>query len=360
VDLASHAERPATDIETVEFTALTAPPRANLRFGANAAVSPSGALVWTDARDPAQQGGRPPLTIVVQSAEEREPVVCAAVECTGQSIKGLWWRNDDEVLFVRGEGVLFQDSALYTWRRGAATPRLVLRTPNLFASSSDWKCAIAQDRLVCFYEEPARPRRLVAINLETGVVETLYDPNPNFARFNLGPPPIRVEFHSPLAGENYGYLVLPPGRRDGERLSLVIVTYRCKGFLRGGIGDEYPIFPFAAQGHAVLCFNVPDLDFARAATMAPDAYTSWARGEGDPEINRVQEGLDAALAQLDRLGVIDPERVGLTGLSYGAETVMYAMFHMPQLAAAIASGTEIGPASCPARPTASMGPRLVG
>jgi dipeptidyl aminopeptidase/acylaminoacyl peptidase len=95
----------------------------------------------------------------------------------------------------------------------------------------------------------------------------------------------------------------------------------------------------------VLCFNVPDPDFERLARMDFTAYENWNRGVGDPGKRRIQEGLVTAIARLDAMGVIDPTRVGVTGLSYGGEAVMYALFHMPRLAAAIASGTEFGPAS---------------
>lgn len=73
-----------------------------------------------------------------------------------------------------------------------------------------------------------------------------------------------MEFQSPSGVASYGYLALPPGYSPGTRLPLVIVTYRCAGFLRGGVGDEYPVFPFAAQGFAVLCFSVPDPDYEPA------------------------------------------------------------------------------------------------
>src|SRR5262249_39984211 len=55
VDLANGGERAATGAEAVEFAALTAPARP-LRFGQRAAVSPTGAVAWTDARNPTQQG----------------------------------------------------------------------------------------------------------------------------------------------------------------------------------------------------------------------------------------------------------------------------------------------------------------
>jgi dipeptidyl aminopeptidase/acylaminoacyl peptidase len=346
-DFVRRHERPANEAECAEFTALTVKPVPKDRpaFRENAAVAPSGALAWTEARDPDRQGGAAPLTIVAQPPGTREPNVCAAAECTGQGIKGLWWRNADEVIFARGEGSQYQNTALYAWRPGQPAARFILRTPGQLTSSYEWKCAIARDRLICFYEEPARPRRLVAVDLDSGAIDALYDPNPGFARFDLGPAPQQLEFRSPSGATNYGYLVLPPGRTPGARLPLVIVTYRCGGFLRGGVGDEYPIFPFAAQGIAVLCFSVPDPDYERLARMDFTSYENWNRGVGDPGKQRIQEGLESAIARLDAMGVIDPTRVGVTGLSYGGEAVMYALFHMPRLAAAIASGTEFGPAN---------------
>lgn len=346
-EIARRRERPASESEAAEFAALTAAPAPANRehFRDNAARSPTGALAWTEARDPERQGGMAPLTIVAQPAGAAEPIVCAAPACTSQVLGQLWWRNENEVLFVGREGPSFTDRLLYSWRVGDAAPRLVLRTQDLFASEYEWKCAVAQDRLVCFYEAANQPRRLVAIDLDSGAVNILFDPNPDFARFDLGAPPQRLEFHSPAGVDNYGYLVLPPHHTPGQRLPLVIVTYRCAGFLRGGVGDEYPVYPFAAQGFAVLCFNAPDTDYERLQRLDWVADQNLARGSGDPEKHRVQEGLDAAIAQLDRMGVIDPDRVGLTGLSFGAETVTYALFHMPRLAAAIASGTEFGPLS---------------
>jgi dipeptidyl aminopeptidase/acylaminoacyl peptidase len=345
-DFQANREREATEAERREFVALTSKPAPKGRqaFRELAAFSGNGAIAWTEARDPNQQGGLPPVTISAQRTDTPAPIFCEAKECTSQRFKGLWWRDENEVFFARGEGTLHQDTALYGWRiERAAPPRLILRTHHAFASLQS-QCGVSRDRLICFYEEPARPRRIVAINLDDGRVDTLFDPNADFVKFDLGPVPQRLEFRSPSGIENYGYLVLPP-RKPGRRLSLVVVTYRCAGFLRGGTGDEYPIFAFAAEGHAVLCFNVPDVDYPRLATMDWASFQNWARGSGDPEKKRTQESLETAIAELERRAFIDSDRIGLTGLSFGAETTAYAMWHMPRLAAAVASGTGFEPAN---------------
>jgi dipeptidyl aminopeptidase/acylaminoacyl peptidase len=345
-EFASRRERPATEAEHTEFVGYTNPLRPSERpaFRTNAASSPGGALAWTEARDPERQGYFAPLTIVARAERMSEPVVCQAAECTSQTIRALWWRNESEIIFASGEGPSAQDTVLYAWRPKENSLRLVLRTPGkLVPTPSEWSCAVAQERLVCFYEESTRPRRLVAVNLDSGAIQTLFDPNPEFTAFDLGAPPQRIEIRTRSGVEAYGYLVLPPRHLAGERLPLVIVTYRCSGFLRGGTGDEYPIYPFAAEGFAVFCFNVPDSDYERWATDDPVTYVNWARGPGEPQKRRVQDALDAAVTQLDDMGLIDSNRVGLTGLSFGAETVSFALLNMPRVSTAIASAAGFEP-----------------
>ena len=105
------------------------------------------------------------------------------------------------------------------------------------------------------------------------------------------------------------------------------------------------MFPFAAEGYAVLCYDVPGVDSMRLARDGFTAVQNYNRGPGDPDKKRVQEGLESAIAHLEKAGVIDRERIALTGLSFGAEAVSYGLFHMPGLAAAIASGGGYEPSS---------------
>jgi dipeptidyl aminopeptidase/acylaminoacyl peptidase len=230
---------------------------------------------------------------------------------------------------------------LYSWRPAdSRPPHAILQTRDVFLDPW-WRCDIAHDRLICFYEEANRPRRLVAIDLDSGVVETLYDPNPQWRDFDLSSEPRIVPIRLPSGPSGYSYLLLPPDHEPGQRLPLVIVTYDCDGFLRGGTGDEYPMFPFAAQGFAVLCHNIFLRDWEGAARAGGRLLPpEFAPNDGDAFRKRIQDGLDIAVAELDRSGVIDPKRIAITGLSAGAQTVEYALFNM-RLTAAIASSTRM-------------------
>jgi dipeptidyl aminopeptidase/acylaminoacyl peptidase len=87
----------------------------------------------------------------------------------------------------------------------------------------------------------------------------------------------------------------------------------------------------------VLCFDIPTTDYSRLATDDFASVGRWGRGERDPIKHRILDTLRAAIDELNQGGVIDPNRVGITGLSYGAETVGFAITNMPRLRAAIAS-----------------------
>lgn len=346
-DFSRRRERPASEVEAAESAALAAAPAfpwGSDNVHGDVVASVGGALAWTEARDPELRGRRPPKTIVVRLVGAAESVVCEAAICTGQFVLDLQWHHDEELLFTVVSNDL-KERVLYTWRpREDAPPRAILFTRGLY-DDHWWNCAPAQKRLICFYEELSRPRRLVAIDLDGGAIETLYDPNPNWARLDLGPELQIIDVRLSSGARAPSYLVLPPDYRPGQRLPLVITTYVCAGFLRGGTGDEYPIFPLAAQGFAVLCHNHLQNDWDLEARRSLEEARKEQHAPGDPFQRRVQAGLDAAVAELDRMGVIDPERIGLTGLSQGGGTVKYALFNMPKLTAAIATDASSGSAN---------------
>lgn len=303
-----------------------------------------GFSMWADALDPLQRGWLPPRTIVARRATG-EVVACRARECTGLFIAGIWRRSANEVVFAEHAGNRNDGLSLYSWQVGESAARKVITiSGGALTPNAQRQCAFVGAEFVCLLEEPTRPQRLVAINADTGSVRTLFQPNSDFEGLDLGEMPRKVSFKTPSGLSSYGYLVLPPGGRSDKPLPLVIVTYRCAGFIRGGSGDEYPIFALAAKGVAVLCLHVPEADYQRAASMDISAYEMWSRGPGDPEKQLVQEILEHLVDELAAGGVVDPGRVAVTGLSFGSEIAVYALFNM-QLAAAITSGGEISPST---------------
>jgi len=271
-------------------------------------------------------------------------VQCRDTSCSGDGLGGgiyaLWWMpNGRDLLYIRRTGWGDSDTAIFLWRPGSH-PKVVLTTPDLLIG-----CQLARALLVCAREGSTEPRRVVSIDPVTGRSELLFDPNPEFRSFEFGAVE-RLRWRDDLGLECYADLVLPPGYSRGTKLPLLIVQYRTSGFLRGGTGDEVPIFAFAARGYAVLSFNYPP-PLVRA--MPPSTVRTiddlnalsardWA------ERRHINSVLLQAIDHVVALGYADPQKVGITGLSDGSTTVQYALVNAPdRFAAASVSACCVEP-----------------
>ncbi|MEJ1963525.1 MAG: Atxe2 family lasso peptide isopeptidase [Gammaproteobacteria bacterium] len=282
--------------------------------GAIMIASRGAARAWSAARDPTLYLSP---TFLSASLGEGKRATCRSAEC--EAIVGLWWsRTERDVYFLNRTGWGRSRLGLYRWQPGTAQPRLILETADLLIG-----CQIADDKLICLQEGSALPRRMVSVDLRSGRVQPLLDPNPEFASIALGTVE-RLQWRNDRGIECFGDLVVPPDHKPGQAHPLIVVQYLSRGFLRGGTGDEYPIQAFAARGYAVLSVERPpeigglsgahdQIEFERAN------IADWA--DRKSVVSALLKGVDLALAR----GVADRDRIGLTGLSDGVSTVMHAL-----------------------------------
>lgn len=268
----------------------------------------------------------------------REAVACALPECTG-AILNLWWEPDGALLWFRREGWNRETIALYRWRPGAAVARAVVKTTDALTG-----CLLSSGELLCGRENAVTPRRLVAIDTSSGKSRLLFDPNPEFGQLVLGQVK-RLHWRNDRGLPVWGDLVVPPGYDGKAKLPLVAVVYYSRGFLRGGVGDEYPIFPLAARGFAVLSIQRPP---HVASTLSGIRSYDDVNGAGRKDwaerrsiLSAVMTGIDLVIAR----GVADPTKLGITGLSDGATNAIFAMIHTRRFAAAVISSCCDGPLS---------------
>jgi len=287
-----------------------------------------------------------PVDLRVTSPEGKS-TRCAAPACQGR-LTDLWWiPGRSTLLFLRREGWANGYSALYRWRPGQNRPRRLLRTVGLIDD-----CTPAGTRLVCLAEAATKPAQITSVDPATGRQAVLFDPNPDFAQIRFGRVE-RLEWKNAFGLEVRGDLALPPGYRSGERLPLIVTTYTSHGFLQGATGDEFPIHAFAARGFAVLSFNRP----APVSTIAGQAKdydaTRKADLQGWTERRSVNSAVLAGVQRTIDLGIADPQRIGITGLSDGATIVAFALINSNRFAAAAMSscclepwsiGATVGPA----------------
>ena len=133
----------------------------------------------------------------------------------------------------------------------------------------------------------------------------------------------------------YGTLYLPPDYKEGERLPLVIWAYpreyndpRLAGQIRGS-AHRFTFFRgtsqlfFVTQGYALL-------DGAQMPVLG-DPKTM-----NDTFVEQIVAASKAAIDKLDAMGIIDPERVGVGGHSYGAFMTANLLAHCDLFAAGVA------------------------
>ena len=272
---------------------------------------------------------------VQRAGSERRP--CRAPRCTGW-IRGVWWHGA-ELMALKREGWHRETSTILAWTPASGGVRPVLRT-------QDWLtgCVTARREILCLAEHARQPRRILAIDPATGRQRVFFDPNPDIAVSGL-PRVERLRWRNGHGLPAWGDLVIPNGKPPVGGWPLVIVQYHSEGFLRGGTGDEYPIFPLAARGIAVLSFQRPPLvasldpSVTDVSSLIAATYRDWADRRSVHD--SLMTGLDLVLAR----GDIDPRRIGISGFSDGSTTARYALINDNRFAAAAISSCCLEPFS---------------
>jgi dipeptidyl aminopeptidase/acylaminoacyl peptidase len=287
-----------------------------------------------------QHGGvNPARTLAIYSSPQPDHrVVCENPKCTGH-FTGAWIRRDEsEVIGLRWSGQFdYGSMTLLAWNPNLRTVRTLLTTDDLLEG-----CSKASDTLICGRSSATAPTAIVSISLATGDQRIIYDPN-GALRDRAWGQVTPLYWQDGTGTQGFGHLVKPPHYQPGRRYPLVIVQYRSRGFLRGGTGDEYPIHVLAAKGFVVLSFHRPD-DWALRAQSRSYEEVKDRGWRNFRDRKTVLGNLLAGIDEMNRRGLIDPKRVGITGLSDGAETLAFALIHASdRFAAAATSGSFWNP-----------------
>ncbi|WP_272800160.1 Atxe2 family lasso peptide isopeptidase [Sphingobium sp. AntQ-1] len=325
LDLATGSIRPATDPERA---LLSLPSLMRPKSAGYIPIDRRSRQAWVEAA-----GGNfaTPDTTVRYQSSTGAVIPCANALCSQARAPAWLTGNGSRVIFLRREGWANGTTGIYEWVPGQSAPKRILQTTDYLAD-----CRPIADALLCLREAATEPRRLVRIDLQTRKVTTIFDPNPEWAKLSFGRVR-RMNVRNDFGLESTADLVYPAQYRAGQRYPAIVVQYVSRGHLRGGVGDEYPILALAAKGYAVLSVNrPPHLGLlAGAGNLIAAERTNlqnWANRKS------ILSSIETPLRELIAEGLIDPKKIGITGLSDGATTVQYAMLHSSMFAAAIMSG----------------------
>jgi dipeptidyl aminopeptidase/acylaminoacyl peptidase len=199
-------------------------------------------------------------------------------------------------------------------------------------------CVSKDGRLsVLFRSTNLSPEELVKLDLTKGRVTSLFSPNASLGEKARG---VRVRF-MPLPFEVgsipiHGRLYLPPDDGNHKRYPLVFAPYRSTPHFFAGSGDEVPILSLVAHGIGVFALDAWGFcghkgDFGNAVKC----------------VEEPREAMEWVIRKLAEEGLVDPERCGVTGLSYGSQIAMYSYWKSRVFRAVSAAGGSDAPTQYP-------------
>lgn len=266
---------------------------------------------------------------VLPEGEGGTVIKCVREPCRDATITHAQWRpRHQEVLFTvtdRDQGLA---QSIYRWEFETDEVELIVQSRGLVNGGRHDRspCGVSASALVCVTAEADQPPRLERIDLETSARRTLYDPNRKLASDIAASTPAQFLRWEDANGQIITAQFFAARPREGRPPPLFVNYYSCSGFLRGGFGDEWPLASLADQGISALCINyVP---------LKADA------------VERYDSGLAAVGSAIDLLastGRIDRRRVGMGGLSMGAEMTLWTVMNSELVAAAAVSSASTSP-----------------
>jgi hypothetical protein len=261
---------------------------------------------------------------------------------------------DRRILEIAGQGMPFHAFHLETGGRAdefvtdpinaSWGPPLVLRR-----GSTGWKVSTAsigsvEELGVAIKQGMNEPPTLVARAKGRNGAEIL-DPNPAFSQLRFG----RVRsFHWTMhSGDKMeGALYYPPDYVAGRRYPLVVQTHgysRDQFWPDGPFTTAYAAQPLASRGFLVL--QIPNANrYSDALTMAKEGALFGTAGESGYD----EDQIESAVEELDRRGLVDTDRIALSGFSRTVYQVLYTLTHphFHYAAAVVADGVNFGFADC--------------
>ncbi len=244
--------------------------------------------------------------------------------------------QDKDWIYLSGRGANPQGERPFLDKMNLKT----MKTERIFQSGEDCYESFvdftgkSRDRIIINFQSKTEPPNYFVLDLKNGKRQALTDykdPAPQMT----GMIKKLVKYKRDDGVDLSGTLYLPPDYKEGQRLPLVFWAYPLEysdpsvaGQVRSS-PNRFTFFRgtsqlfFVTQGYAVL-------DGAQLPIV------------GDPEtmnntfIEQIVSGAKAAIDYLDAEGIIDPERVGVGGHSYGAFMTANFLAYCDLFAAGIA------------------------
>src|SRR5690606_14119426 len=285
-------------------------------------------LLRTDGGDRARRTTLTRLSVLPARKGGGE-ITCKAEACTGKSISSVQWRPDGQaLLFTVTDHDAGEAQSIFLWNIGTGAVRPVVAAQGFLngGRTRSSTCGMSATALACVAAEAANPPRLEAVDIATGKRRVLYAPNAALDADLEEAISSRLVTWTDAEGRKFdGQLFVGRSGAAGPR-PLFINYYRCNGFLRGGMGDEWPLASLAEAGISTLCIDSPP--------PVKDAVVRF-----DTALGAVRSAINLLATE----GLVDRERVGMGGLSFGSEVTLWVAMRSGLLAAASVTSPNCTP-----------------
>lgn len=252
---------------------------------------------------------------------------CNDALCNPAHVNSISWigKRNEVLLEVRQTP---NNSSLIVWNLADGSMRQLAEGEGLLEGGGDLgdPCATHEAVIACVAASANAPPHLVLIDPQNGTRRMLASPNPTLP--SSEPHFSALKWFDAKGRAFTGFIAMPSG--DNRTVPLFINYYSCGGYLRGGLGDEYPLRALAAHGIAALCIN-------RAAGFTGGGHNTEAYAIAEA-------GIGAIIDKLAVEGTIDPARVGIGGVSFGGEVATWLAMHTHRLRALSVANVMLTPA----------------
>ena len=315
-------------------------PGANDPTRASGAISPD--LEWVSWTRPQHEDMLGPLPMRELYAKKLDgsanPLACLDSICRGMISDYFWGVGSDLLFLLTSTGANYSETSLVSWSPKKNVTSIVHTTTAKLS-----KCRIAPRALICVREGTKEPPHIVAIDLDNGKFKSLVDPNNTIAA-KLKNEVVRIEWTVPFVenplgftDRQFGYIVYPSDYDPEQTYPVFISPYSARGFFKGDVGDEHPLFVYADAGFIVLNLDYPK-QYGDLARISDPRYIS--RRAYGPELNSALYDFtllsnDIAIRILSEQASIDKDRIAMGGVSHGAQITAYTMHKRDFLSAAI-------------------------
>lgn len=261
-------------------------------------------------------------TVNVASGEVRRLTGPPSFDYSVNLGPGNW--AGDRIFFTAG---VRATSHVFGIEPGGTTPRALTsgdRVVSLLSASADGR------RLALLLEDPANPAEVWVAQADGTGLKQVTTTNADLDRASLATTE-RVRWRSEDGMEIEGIVVKPAGFQAGRKYPLVVRPHGgphgASGF---GFNAEYQVY--ASQGYVSFAPNF------RGSSDYGQPFLDADRGNlGGGDFRDLMSGVDHLIAQ----GYVDPERLAITGSSYGGFMTAWAIGHTDRFKAAMAGAPVV-------------------